>query len=124
MSIDISKYTVQTFTDYLIKDLNLRGNYRIRNLSSRKFYSTEDLDKKLNEFDSFQENGARINLEVGRYCLSTEKAVRVHQYKKEDDVKHFYFSNELNLQQCKAEILKAFNINDDDAAEYNLHEFD
>lgn len=124
MSIDISRYTVQTFTDYLIKDLKLKGNYRIRNLSTRKFYYTEDLDKKLNEFLQFQQNGAQIKLESGRYCLSTEKSVRVHLYNKEDDIKHFYFSNESNLQECKTEILKAFGISDDDSTQYTLHEID
>jgi len=80
MSIDISSHTMQSFTDYLKTHFDLEGDYRIRNLSNRGFYSTEDLEKKLNEFDEFQESGVCINLESGNYCSKTEKCVKVYLY--------------------------------------------
>jgi len=65
---------------------------RIRNLSNKRHYATEDLDTLLKDFKQFQEGGARLTLESGRYCSKDEIALRVRLHGKKDSViKDFYF---------------------------------
>ena len=86
-------------------------------------YTKEDVGSLLKNFEQFQEGGARIALESGRYCAQNEIAIRVKLHK-EDDIKQFYFSTEYTVQQCKSEICEAFNINADDANSYTLFRLD
>jgi len=70
----------------------------MRNLTKGRLYATEDLDTLLKDFEQFQEGGARITLESGRYCSKDEIALRVRLHgKKDDEAKHFYFAKEYTV---------------------------
>ena len=99
---------------------------RMRNLTDGTLYATEDLDTLLKEFGQFQEGGARIQLESGRYCSKDEIPLRVRLHgKKDDEAKHFYFRKEWTVERCKGEICAAFDISGaDEVSKQTLYRLD
>jgi hypothetical protein len=69
--------TIKDATEYLTKELKLKSPQRMRNLTSKKLYVKEEEDMLLSQFDQFQEGGARIQMEEGRYATLKECALRV-----------------------------------------------
>ena len=91
--VDILKMTIKDLTDFLIEKMGLKGPYRMRNLTKNQLYTKEEIDIKLEKFEQFQEGGARICLEKGKYITRAEVSFRVvlRKENKEEIEKTFYF---------------------------------
>jgi hypothetical protein len=68
---------VKDLTDFLIKELEVKGDYRVRRLFDNKLFNKEDLETLLATFPGFEEGGTRLQLEAGKYCSFAEVAVKV-----------------------------------------------
>lgn len=66
--VDIFTMTIKSLTEYLTREMKLKAPRRLRNLTTKKLYVREEEDKVLNEFEQFQEGGARLQIETGRYA--------------------------------------------------------
>lgn len=75
ITVDILKMTISDLTKYIIKEFHLVGNYRLRNLTSGALYTSADCDSLLTSFEQFNEGGARIQIEQGRYLKESEGSI-------------------------------------------------
>ena len=69
----------------------------------------EEMENKLKNYEMFREGGARIQVEIGRPCTMAEISLNVIQFKRESNLKTFYFNAEISVKEAKAEICKAFD---------------
>lgn len=81
----------------------------MRELSQDRMYYKEEMENKLRSYEVFREGGTRIQVELGRPCTMAEITVNVVQFKKESDLRSFYFNADVTVKEAKAEICKAFD---------------
>jgi hypothetical protein len=52
--------TIGDLTSMLVREMGLKGEHRLRNLTSNRLYTKEEVDTKLSKFELFQEGGTRL----------------------------------------------------------------
>ena len=77
-------------------------------------YFKEEMENRLKNYEVFREGGTRVQVELGRPCTMAEITVNVVVFKKESNLKSFYFNADSTVKEARAEICRAFEIADPD----------
>ena len=85
-------WTLTQLLEFLKAQFDLDGEQRLRDLTADKMYFKEEMENKLRNYEVFREGGTRIQVELGRPCTMAEITVNVVIFKKEDNLKSFYFN--------------------------------
>lgn len=72
-------------------------------------YFKEEMENKLRNYEVFREGGTRIQVELGRPCTMAEITVNVVIFKKEDNLKSFYFNADTTVKEARAQICREFD---------------
>jgi len=75
--------------------------YRLRGLSGGQIYHEEEMNNRLHQYEEFKEGSPRLQLEQGRPTKVTEIAICVIMYRKDDDLRQHYFSNDITVKEAK-----------------------
>ena len=92
-------WTLQQLTDFLTTQMSLEAPQRLRNLQHNRLFVKEELETQLRNYEDFQEGGARIQIESGRYATMAEMTVKVAIYQKDDEPRHYYISADSTVQE-------------------------
>lgn len=78
-------------------------------MTADKMYFKEEMENKLRNYEVFREGGTRIQVELGRPCTMAEITVNVVIFKKEDNLKSFYFNADTTVKEARAQICREFD---------------
>lgn len=99
-------WTISKLRDFLVAQLDLKGDQRLKDLTEGRMFFKEEMENKLRNYEIFREGGARIQVEMGRPCTMAEINVNVSQFKVFDSYEQFYFNADITVKEAKVEICK------------------
>ena len=95
--VDID-WTISKLRDFLVAQLDLMGEQRLKDLTEGRMFYKEEMENKLRNYEIFREGGTRIQVEMGRPCTMAEINVNVSMFKVLASYEQFYFNADVTVK--------------------------